>query len=112
MGKGVYRAGRGAAAAAVLAGLAGLGVAAPAGAVWAAPGTVRAAGSWGKAIGVPGLGALNKGGLAEVKAVSCVSPGYCAAGGTTATATVARGSWLSSGTAAGARRSGCLAWAH
>jgi len=77
MGKSGYRAGRGVAAAV----LAGLGVAAPAGAVWAAPEATHAAGSWGKAIGVPGLAALNKGEYAEVRAVSCVSPGYCAAGG-------------------------------
>ncbi len=59
----------------------GLGLAAPAGAVRAAQGAVRASGSWGKAIEVPGLGALNNGEDAEVNAVSCVSPGYCAAGG-------------------------------
>jgi hypothetical protein len=44
---------------------------------WAAP----AANSWGRAIGVPGLGALNKGGHAEVFQVSCGSAGNCAAGG-------------------------------
>jgi hypothetical protein len=81
MGADGYRAGRGVVAAAVVAGLAGLGAAGPAGAVTAAAGAVRAAGSWGKAIEVPGLGVLNKGGEAEVNAVSCVSPGYCAAGG-------------------------------
>ena len=39
--------------------------------------------SWGRVIEVPGLGALNtgKGGSAEVSAVSCASPGNCAAGG-------------------------------
>jgi hypothetical protein len=31
---------------------------------------------------VPGLGALNKGGNAEVSSVSCAAPGNCAAGGT------------------------------
>jgi hypothetical protein len=36
---------------------------------------------WGRAIEVPGLGALNKGGDAEVVSVSCPSPGNCAAGG-------------------------------
>jgi hypothetical protein len=38
-------------------------------------------GSWGKAIEVPGSGALNKGGGAEVLSVSCGSAGNCAAGG-------------------------------
>ena len=38
-------------------------------------------GRWGKAIEVPGLGALNKGGDAEVSSVSCGSAGSCAAGG-------------------------------
>jgi hypothetical protein len=38
-------------------------------------------GRWGKAAGVPGLAALNAGGLAEVNSVSCASPGWCAAGG-------------------------------
>ena len=38
-------------------------------------------GRWGKAIEVPGLGALNKGGDAEVSSVSCASAGNCAAGG-------------------------------
>ena len=36
---------------------------------------------WGKAIEVPGLGALNTGGAAEVLSVSCGSAGNCAAGG-------------------------------
>jgi len=40
-----------------------------------------AAGSWGRAITVPGLGALNTGGKAEVSSVSCASAGNCAAGG-------------------------------
>ena len=40
-----------------------------------------AIGSWGKAIGVPGLVALNKGGDASVVSVSCASAGNCAAGG-------------------------------
>jgi hypothetical protein len=39
-------------------------------------------GRWGRAIGVPGLEALNIGGFAEVSSVSCTSPGTCAAGGT------------------------------
>ena len=38
-------------------------------------------GVWGRAIEVPGLGALNKEGLAQVAAVSCGSAGSCAAGG-------------------------------
>jgi hypothetical protein len=38
-------------------------------------------GSWGKAIEVPGSGALNSGGYAQVTSVSCASKGYCAAGG-------------------------------
>jgi hypothetical protein len=38
-------------------------------------------GSWGKAIEVPGSGALNTGGFAQVTSVSCTSKGYCAAGG-------------------------------
>jgi hypothetical protein len=39
------------------------------------------AGSWGKAIEVPGLGALNAGGNADLASVSCGSAGNCAAGG-------------------------------
>jgi hypothetical protein len=38
-------------------------------------------GIWGKAIAVPGLGALNVGGNAQVNSVSCGSAGNCAAGG-------------------------------
>jgi hypothetical protein len=38
-------------------------------------------GRWGKAIEVPGLGALNKAGFAGVGPVSCASAGNCAAGG-------------------------------
>jgi len=38
-------------------------------------------GSWGTAVEVPGLGALNKGGQAEVDSVSCGSAGNCVAGG-------------------------------
>ena len=44
-------------------------------------GAVRPAGSWGTAIEVPGLGALNTGGAAYVTSVSCGSAGSCAAGG-------------------------------
>ncbi len=42
---------------------------------------VEQSGVWGQAIEVPGLGALNTGGSAEVGSVSCASPGNCAAGG-------------------------------
>jgi len=38
-------------------------------------------GTWGKAIEVPGSGALNKGGFAFAGSVSCASAGNCAAGG-------------------------------
>jgi hypothetical protein len=38
-------------------------------------------GTWGRAIEVPGLGTLNKGGDAGVNSVSCRSAGNCAAGG-------------------------------
>ncbi len=38
-------------------------------------------GVWGQAIEVPGLGALNTGGDADVYSVSCASAGNCAAGG-------------------------------
>jgi hypothetical protein len=38
-------------------------------------------GRWGKAIEVPGLGGLNKGGDARVFSVSCASAGNCAIGG-------------------------------
>ncbi len=38
-------------------------------------------GVWGQAIEVPGLAALNKGGPASVRSVSCGSAGNCAAGG-------------------------------
>jgi len=53
----------------------------------AGPGVVPAAraaapaGSWGRAIEVPGLGALNKGGHAQVWSVSCSLRRNCAAGG-------------------------------
>jgi hypothetical protein len=39
-------------------------------------------GSWGTAIEVPGLAALNVGGSADVESVSCGQARYCAAGGT------------------------------
>ncbi len=38
-------------------------------------------GVWGRAVGVPGLAALNADGDAEVFSVSCASAGNCAAGG-------------------------------
>ncbi len=38
-------------------------------------------GVWGRAAGVPGLGALNSGAVGKVLAVSCVSVANCAAGG-------------------------------
>ena len=49
----------------------------------AAPAAGRAgtAGVWGRAIEVPGSGALNKGGNASVNSVSCALAGNCAAGG-------------------------------
>ena len=45
-------------------------------------GAGRPAGLWGRAVEVPGLGALDKGGDAGVDSVSCASAGSCAAGGT------------------------------
>ena len=39
-------------------------------------------GSWGNAIEVPGLAALNAGGSASAESVSCGAARYCAAGGT------------------------------
>src|SRR5215813_13888503 len=39
------------------------------------------AGTWGTAIEVPGLGALNQGGAAELTSVSCGAAGNCAAAG-------------------------------
>src|SRR6266487_3931489 len=55
--------------------------AAPAGVAPAAAGAVISAGIWRKAIEVPGSGALNVGGNAEVNSVSCASAGSCAAVG-------------------------------
>jgi hypothetical protein len=43
--------------------------------------TAGAVGSWGQAIGVPGLGVLNAGGDAGVNSLSCGKPGTCAAVG-------------------------------
>jgi hypothetical protein len=42
---------------------------------------VISAGTWGKAIKVPGSGALNTGGFALVSSVSCASAGNCVADG-------------------------------
>src|SRR5215469_3409650 len=66
----------------VLAGAAAVWCAAPL-AVMAAPvgGAAARAGTWHAAIEVPGLGALNEGGDAQVLSVSCGSAGNCAAGG-------------------------------
>ncbi len=41
----------------------------------------EAGGRWRKAIEVPGTAALNTGGVAEVRSVSCAAAGGCAAGG-------------------------------
>ena len=38
-------------------------------------------GRWGRAVEVPGLRALDKGGNSFVGSLSCPSPGHCAAGG-------------------------------
>jgi hypothetical protein len=38
-------------------------------------------GAWGRAMEVPGTGALNKGGSAETLTISCASAGNCSAGG-------------------------------
>jgi hypothetical protein len=54
--------------------LAGTALALPAGAVASGP-------RWGTAIEVPGIAALNTGGAAMVRAVSCPSSGNCGAGG-------------------------------
>jgi hypothetical protein len=61
-------------------------------------------GKWGKAVPVPGLAALNKGGSADVAAISCGSAGNCSAVGSYLDGAVA-GSCSSSpsGTASGAR---------
>jgi len=49
--------------------------------VAASAAAARTSGVWGRAITVPGLGALNTGRNADVLSVSCPSPGSCAAGG-------------------------------
>src|SRR5215510_6366123 len=66
----------------VVAGAAAVWCAAPQ-AVTAAPAARAAAqaGAWGTAIAVPGLGALNQGGLAALNDVSCGSAGNCVAVG-------------------------------
>lgn len=66
-----------AAAAAVVLAAANLGAAAPA----AVASTATATASWGRAVEVPGLAALNAGGDAQVQSVSCWRADYCAAGG-------------------------------
>jgi hypothetical protein len=64
----------------------GTALAGPAAAVTTSAGTTAAvtavaAGHWGNAQAIPGLAALNAGGSARVEALSCASPGNCAAGG-------------------------------
>jgi hypothetical protein len=50
--------------------------------VFAVQGAIPAAGSWGRALEVPGLAALNKGGEdTRVPVVSCAPAGTCTAGG-------------------------------
>src|SRR5215468_9442434 len=61
--------------------LLGAGPLAVPGAAGARAAAVAAAGSWGRAIAVPGLGTLNKGRNADVLSVSCPSAGNCAAAG-------------------------------
>jgi hypothetical protein len=61
--------------------LLGTGSLAATGAAAVPAGALRAAGSWGRAVGVPGLWALNRGGNAAVTSVSCPSAGNCTAGG-------------------------------
>jgi hypothetical protein len=53
----------------------------PAGSAAVPAAAVPAAGLWGKAIEVPGLGSLNRYGYAQVTSLSCASAGSCAAGG-------------------------------
>jgi hypothetical protein len=77
------------AAAATAALLAG---AAPAAAQARSPATSRgtATGGWGTAQPVPGLAALNTGGLAQVNAVACTSAGNCTAVGSYTSSTAGR----------------------
>jgi hypothetical protein len=67
-------------AAAALAGLPATASAAGGGAAVRAVSGAAAA-SWGRAITVPGMAALNKGGASAVVSMSCASAGNCAAGG-------------------------------
>jgi hypothetical protein len=60
-------------------------------------GAVRPAGVWGRAVEVPGLGALDKGGNAGVNSVSCASARSCAAGGTYFSGAVQQGGWFVTG---------------
>jgi hypothetical protein len=69
------------AVAAGAAGATGVAGVARGGVVPAARAIIPAAGSWGRAIEVPGLAALNTAGDAHVASVSCASAGNCAAGG-------------------------------
>ena len=65
-------------AAAVAAGLAGMGIAG----AWPAAAMPRAGtGGWGTAIQLPGTAALNRGGLLHTSGVSCAAAGSCTAGG-------------------------------
>jgi hypothetical protein len=48
-------------------------------------------GRWRKAEEVPGTAKLNKAGFAEVNSISCVSPGYCSAGGDYASSNAGQG---------------------
>src|SRR5262252_2508585 len=63
-----------------LAGAAAVSCTAPSAVTHTAQARAGAAG-WGRAIEVPGLGALNVGKHAQVNSVSCASAGNCAAGG-------------------------------
>jgi hypothetical protein len=66
---------------------------------------------WGRAIEVPGLGALNADGSAEVNSVSCGSAGDCAAGGSYLDQhRGSQGFVVSEKSASGAGRSRCRAW--
>jgi hypothetical protein len=69
-------------------------------------------GRWGRAIEVPGLGALNKGGDARVWSVSCGSAGNCAAGGNYASGGQREGFVAVERNGRWGRRSRCPAWKH
>ena len=47
----------------------------------AGAGAAASGGTWGTAMEVPGLAALNKGGAAAITSVSCPRAGACSAGG-------------------------------